>query len=81
MNNYGDLIKTWKRRQDVDGQENTLKGWSDEDEGAGLIFFGAENSEYLLQRPALEKGYPLPFYWHNIHDDRPRRDRIPSCPF
>ena len=29
-------------------QENTLKGWSDEEEGAGLISFGAENPKHLL---------------------------------
>jgi hypothetical protein len=60
------------------GKENTLEGWSDEDEGAGLISFGAENPKCLLERPALEKRCPLPSYWHNIHYDRLRFRWIPS---
>jgi len=45
---HNDLIKAWKRRYNVNGKENTLEGWSDEEEGAGLVSFGAENPERLL---------------------------------
>jgi hypothetical protein len=43
-----DPIKTRERGKNIHGKGNGLKGWSDEDEGAGLVSFDAENPERLL---------------------------------